>query len=66
VTNTTFSWDNRPQAPLIGLPFNKWWFHGHLDYPPNDGDFFELPAGETVTAEIACDKGATSWYNSSQ
>ncbi|KAI5117029.1 hypothetical protein M0805_001545 [Coniferiporia weirii] len=65
VTSKTFSYDNRPVVPLMNLPFSKWWFHGHLDYPPNDGDFLEIPAGETMNTEIACDKGATSYFASS-
>lgn len=40
--------------------------HGHKDYPPNAGDFLELPAGGKINAEISCDKGATSWYPTSQ
>ncbi|THH09276.1 hypothetical protein EW145_g2125 [Phellinidium pouzarii] len=46
-------------------PFSKWWFHGHINYPPNDGDFLEVPAGGTLNTEIACDKGATSYFASS-
>ena len=65
VTDQTFSYDNRPVAPLVNLTFDKWWFHGHLDYPPNPGDVFELPAGQTVTTEISCAKGATSYFNTS-
>lgn len=64
VTDKTFPFDNRPVAPLRNRTFDDWWFHGHLDFPPNDGDFFELPAGQTTTAEIACDKGATSYFTS--
>lgn len=64
VTDKTFPFDNRPVAPLRNRNFDDWWFHGHLDFPPNDGDFFELPAGQTTTAEIACDKGATSYFTS--
>ncbi|THH19259.1 hypothetical protein EW146_g1872 [Bondarzewia mesenterica] len=56
---------NRPQDPLSNLPFDQWWFHGHLDKPPNDGDFFDLPAGGVAHTEISCDKGATSFYNTS-
>ncbi|EIN04012.1 hypothetical protein PUNSTDRAFT_108851 [Punctularia strigosozonata HHB-11173 SS5] len=66
VTDQTFSYDNRPVAPLMQMPFSQWWFHNHLSYPPNAGDFFELPAGGTATAELACDKGATSYWPSSQ
>ncbi|KAI0663764.1 hypothetical protein C8Q70DRAFT_952431 [Cubamyces menziesii] len=66
VTDKTFDYDNRPVAPLMNYSFQKWWFHGHLDYPPNPGDFFELPAGKPATTEIACNKGATTWFNSSE
>ncbi|KAI8982722.1 hypothetical protein BD414DRAFT_490930 [Trametes punicea] len=66
VTDKTFPYDNRPVAPLINYTFEQWWFHGHLDYPPHPGDIFELPAGQTATAEIACNKGATTWFNSSE
>jgi len=66
VTQQTFSYDNRPQAPMVDYTFDQWWFHGHLGYPPNEGDTFELPAGGVVNTELSCDKGATSWYNSSQ
>ncbi|KAI0775016.1 hypothetical protein BD413DRAFT_611390 [Trametes elegans] len=66
VTEQTFSYDNRAVVPLMHMPFSQWWFHGHLDYPPNAGDIFELPAGQAATAEIACNKGATTWYNSSE
>ncbi|OCH94830.1 hypothetical protein OBBRIDRAFT_788832 [Obba rivulosa] len=65
VTQQTFSYDNRPVAPLMNMTFDQWWFHGHLDYPPNSTDFFELPAGQPATAEIACTKSATSFFNSS-
>ncbi|KAH8100774.1 hypothetical protein BXZ70DRAFT_971902 [Cristinia sonorae] len=66
VTAQTFPYDNRPVTPLVDLTFDKWWFHGHLDYPPNPGDFFELPAGRVATAEVACHKGATTWFASSE
>ena len=65
VTTETFSYDNRPVSPLMNMDFNQWWFHGHLDYPPNPGDFFELPAGQPATTELACDKGLTSYFASS-
>ncbi|TFY52325.1 hypothetical protein EVJ58_g10083 [Rhodofomes roseus] len=64
VTAQTFPYDNRPVAPLTEYTFDQWWFHGHLDYPPNDGDIFELPAGQPVTTQIACDKGATTFFAS--
>ncbi|KAG8727884.1 hypothetical protein FRC12_022160, partial [Ceratobasidium sp. 428] len=56
--------DNRPQSPLKGLPFEQWWMHGHLDQPPHPNSVFEFPAGGTATAELACDKDATSWWPS--
>ncbi|CAE6456659.1 unnamed protein product [Rhizoctonia solani] len=56
--------DNRPQAPLRHLPFDQWWFHGHLDQPPHPNDIMELPAGGKVTTELACDKDATSHWPS--
>ncbi|PCH42401.1 hypothetical protein WOLCODRAFT_120494 [Wolfiporia cocos MD-104 SS10] len=64
VTAQTFSYDNRPVTPLMNYTFEQWWFHGHLGYPPNAGDFFDLPAGQPATAQIACDKGATTFYAS--
>ncbi|KAF8324378.1 hypothetical protein F5887DRAFT_988426 [Amanita rubescens] len=65
VTSSTFSYDNRPVVPLMNRTFAEWWFHGHLDYPPAPGDIIDLPAGQDYTFEIACDKGYTSWWNSS-
>ncbi|KAL1949696.1 hypothetical protein VTO73DRAFT_8577 [Trametes versicolor] len=66
VTEQTFPYDNRPVAPLQNMPFDQWWFHGHLDFPPNAGDVFELPAGQAATSEIACNKGATTLFASSE
>lgn len=65
VTQQTFPYDNRPVAPLMNMNFSQWWFHGHLDYPPNPGDIFELPAGKPATTELSCDKGETSFFKSS-
>jgi hypothetical protein len=62
VTDKTFDYDNRPVVPIKNMNFQKWWFHNHLDYPPNDGDIFELPAGKPATAELACTRGATSYH----
>ena len=64
VTQQTFSYDNRPVVPIKNMNFTEWWFHNHLAYPPNVGDIFELPAGQPATAEIACNKGATSFFAS--
>ena len=64
VTAQTFSYDNRPVVPIKNMNFSEWWFHNHLAHPPNPGDIFELPAGNAAVAEIACDKGATSFFAS--
>ncbi|PSR74247.1 hypothetical protein PHLCEN_2v9991 [Hermanssonia centrifuga] len=48
------------------MTFDQWWFHGHLDHPPNDGDVFQLPAGQAATTELGCNKGATSFFASSE
>ncbi|KAG8713073.1 hypothetical protein FRC08_013732 [Ceratobasidium sp. 394] len=66
VTTAPDGRDNRPVAPLRSLNFNDWWMHGHMDHPPNKGDVFELPAGQTVTTEIACTKAATSYFASGE
>ena len=55
---------NRPQDPLADMTFDKWWFHGHLKYPPHLNDIMKLPVGGDAVVELACDKGATSWYAS--
>ncbi|TBU33608.1 hypothetical protein BD311DRAFT_748979 [Dichomitus squalens] len=65
VTQQTFPYDNRPVAPLMNMNFQQWWFHGHLDYPPNPGDIFELPAGKPATTQLSCDKGETTFFASS-
>ena len=66
VTDKTFPYDNRPVAPIKNMNFSTWWFHNHLDFPPHPEDFFELPAGKPATAEIACNKGATTFFASSE
>ncbi|KAI0833684.1 hypothetical protein BC628DRAFT_1307799 [Trametes gibbosa] len=66
VTEQTFPYDNRPVSPLQDMTFDQWWFHGHLDFPPNEGDVFELPVGKPVTTEIGCNKGATTLFASSE
>ncbi|KXN84873.1 hypothetical protein AN958_12003 [Leucoagaricus sp. SymC.cos] len=53
--------DNRPVDPLANYTFDRWWFHDHLDYPPNPGDVLHLPVGNNVTVELACHKGHTSY-----
>ncbi len=66
VTDHTYPYDNRPVAPLLDMTFDQWWFHGHLDHPPHPGDLFELPAGKPATTELACNKGATTFFASSE
>lgn len=61
-----YSYDNRPVAPLARMTFDEWWFHNHLRYPPHPNDVFELPAGKAAIAELGCNKGATTWWNSSE
>ena len=36
--------------------------HGHLNYPPAEGMFFELPAGGTAISQLACNLGATKFW----
>lgn len=55
---------DRAQDPLINCTFDKWWFHGHLDYPPHPGDIEQLPVGGKHNFEISCDKDATSYWTS--
>ncbi|KAH9945461.1 uncharacterized protein BXZ73DRAFT_73606 [Epithele typhae] len=66
VTAETFSYDNRPVAPLQDMTFDQWWAHGHLDFPPHPDDIFELPAGGAATAQLTCNKGLTSFFASSE
>ncbi|KAJ7490931.1 hypothetical protein FB451DRAFT_627974 [Mycena latifolia] len=49
--------------PLYQLTKDQWWFHHYNnvdEFPPADGDFLELPAGESFTVEIASNRGETS------
>lgn len=48
-------------APLAGKTFNQWWFKGELDNKPRNGARVKLPAGGTVTVELACGKQHTSF-----
>ncbi|KAB5593995.1 hypothetical protein CTheo_2596 [Ceratobasidium theobromae] len=66
VTKANDDRDNRPVVPLKFMDFKTWWMHGHMDAPPNKGDVFQLPAGQTVTTEIACTKAATSYWESGE
>ncbi|EJU04796.1 hypothetical protein DACRYDRAFT_20413 [Dacryopinax primogenitus] len=59
------AYDNRPVVPLMGRTFDDWWMHGHIDLPPNPGDVLQVPAGGKFLLQMACDKGATDYYASS-
>ncbi|KAF7291758.1 hypothetical protein HMN09_01235400 [Mycena chlorophos] len=49
--------------PLFNLAKDDWWFH-HVDgcdeFPPDEGDFLELPANGNFTVEIAVNRAFTS------
>jgi hypothetical protein len=50
---------NDPVVPLRAAEnrtLAEWWGHGRLEYPPNEGDFLELTAGEVFTGELACNR----------
>ncbi|KAE9405808.1 hypothetical protein BT96DRAFT_811684 [Gymnopus androsaceus JB14] len=52
-----------PVTPLYELEQAQWWFHadnGCANAPPKDGDILELPAGQTITLEIATNQGYTT------
>ncbi|KAJ4475502.1 hypothetical protein J3R30DRAFT_3772371 [Lentinula aciculospora] len=52
-----------PVLPLYMLDQSQWWFHaenGCNNQPPADGDFMTLPAGESITLELAANQGVTS------
>lgn len=66
VSMQDFPYDNRPMAPLQQYTFSQWWFHGHLNFAPAPGNFFELPAGGTAMSQLACNKGATKWWAASE
>ncbi|KAI5806802.1 hypothetical protein DFH27DRAFT_358925 [Peziza echinospora] len=43
--------------PLHGMPFEQWWFHNEITaHPPAPGKIFDLPAGGTAVAQIACEQ----------
>ena len=56
--------NGRPQDPLMNLPFDQWWFHGHLDYPPKSEDVFQFEVGQKTMTQLSCDKDATTYYTS--
>ncbi|KAF9464509.1 hypothetical protein BDZ94DRAFT_1255898, partial [Collybia nuda] len=54
---------NEAVNPLYDLPKKDWWFH-HINkcdnFPPDEGDFLELPAGGDFTVEISANRATTS------
>jgi len=62
---TSVPGDNRPVVPLAHRKFSEWWGHGLLDHPPVNDSVMQLPVGQTTNVEIACDKGATSFWKTS-
>ncbi|KAF7300191.1 Succinyl-CoA ligase subunit alpha [Mycena kentingensis (nom. inval.)] len=49
--------------PLFQLTKDDWWFHhfnGCDQFPPDEGDFLELPANGEFTVEIAVNRAFTS------
>ncbi|KAF9013078.1 hypothetical protein BDQ17DRAFT_1204170, partial [Cyathus striatus] len=55
--------NNQPVNPVYQLSRNDWWFH-HVDrcdqFPPEDGGFLELPAGESFTVEHSMNRAFTT------
>ncbi|KIK64405.1 hypothetical protein GYMLUDRAFT_161154 [Collybiopsis luxurians FD-317 M1] len=52
-----------PVTPLYMLEQDQWWFHavnGCNKQPPADGEILNLPAGQSITVEIAANQGKTS------
>ncbi|KAJ7612109.1 hypothetical protein FB45DRAFT_939883 [Roridomyces roridus] len=50
--------------PLYQMSKSDWWFHAYNNvpkYPPQAGQFLELPAGKSFTVEIASNRGETSY-----
>ncbi|KAF8337592.1 uncharacterized protein EI90DRAFT_3256312 [Cantharellus anzutake] len=64
-TPTPVGGDNRPVIPLMNRKFNDWWFHGLLNDPPAADAIVQMPVGQTTMLETVCDKGASSYWNSS-
>ncbi|RPA80138.1 hypothetical protein BJ508DRAFT_199625, partial [Ascobolus immersus RN42] len=48
-------------TPLADMGFSQWWFHGKLSSKPSE--VLELPAGGSVTVELACNRKFTSMGN---
>ncbi|KAJ7580750.1 hypothetical protein C8J56DRAFT_794873 [Mycena floridula] len=55
---------NTMVVPLFGMEFKDWWMHHFQNcdqFPPADGQFLELPAGENVTLELAVNRAFTTY-----
>ncbi|KAJ7445091.1 hypothetical protein FB451DRAFT_1412910 [Mycena latifolia] len=49
--------------PLFNMTKDDWWFHhynGCDDFPPDEGDFLELPANGNFTVELAVNRAFTT------
>lgn len=55
--------NDAPVPPLYDMSYNDYWLHGVngcTKFPPAEGDFLELPAGKSITVEIADNRAATT------
>lgn len=55
--------NNTPVMPLFNLTKSDWWFQhdrGCDAFPPPLGEFLNLPAGGSVTVELAHNRGQTT------
>lgn len=58
--------NSAPVPPLYNLSKSQWWFQADRacsSFPPDDGDFLNLPAGGSFTVELANNRAFTtlSW-----
>ncbi|KAJ6517256.1 hypothetical protein C8R47DRAFT_1000280 [Mycena vitilis] len=67
LNGTTPGYDNNDTNdivnPLFNLTKDDWWFHhnnGCDDFPPDEGDFLELPANGNFTVELAVNRAFTT------
>ena len=52
----------RAMDPLFNMTLKEWWMHGHLEFRPPPNAILEMIVGESTMVELACDKGATSYW----
>ncbi|KIJ36911.1 hypothetical protein M422DRAFT_33969 [Sphaerobolus stellatus SS14] len=43
----------QPILPLQDMTFDQWWWHGYMDFPPVNDSVTALPAGQSVTVQLA-------------